>query len=288
MPTFRHCLLPITAVLGLTTPALAAPGLWEVRDDDSVIWVFGSLPMLPEKAEWQTALFDEKLALSDIVVFEMDFQLSALTAYSAEAFVRGVYTDGTLLTNLLSPEAVVTLKELSDQYNFAMGEIIAARPWYAAAWLSWESSYAAGLQGWGVESLLVPELASDRMAYLSTASDVIAQEADVPIEQQLSMLEAILADYDEVPAVIEDTVDGWLSGRHFDIEEDFISVDWDFTDAYLERTLRAPNRDWTAKLGVMLGENVQAMVIVSADHVTGRSGVLAMLEDAGYTVERIQ
>ena len=104
MTLLARCLLPALATLGLAMPAQAAPAMWEIRDDDSAIWLFGSFHVLPENAAWRTELFDTVLADADRVVFETDIRPEAAAQVGAEAYVRGVYVDGTLLTDVLERE----------------------------------------------------------------------------------------------------------------------------------------------------------------------------------------
>ncbi|HTO28872.1 MAG TPA: TraB/GumN family protein, partial [Devosia sp.] len=110
----KPTLLPPTlvALICLTAlPAWAAPAMWEIRDDDSAIWLFGSFHVLPEGTIWQTELFDNILAEADRVVFEADVRPAAVAQLGAEAFVRGVYVDGTLLTDGLDEAIESQLRE---------------------------------------------------------------------------------------------------------------------------------------------------------------------------------
>lgn len=50
--------------------ASAAPAMWEVRDKDSVVYLFGSMHVLRPDVRWRTAAFDRAYAAADKVWFE--------------------------------------------------------------------------------------------------------------------------------------------------------------------------------------------------------------------------
>ena len=105
MPKSAIRLLGLLMGISAAAPAVAAPAMWEVRDADSVIWLFGSFHVLPENLEWRTPLFDQTLADADKIVFEADVRPGAMAELAAEAFARGIYTDGKLLSDFIAPAA---------------------------------------------------------------------------------------------------------------------------------------------------------------------------------------
>ncbi|HWU81250.1 MAG TPA: TraB/GumN family protein, partial [Caulobacter sp.] len=50
--------------------ASAAPAMWEVRDKDSVVYLFGSMHVLRPEVRWRTTAFDRAYAAADRVWFE--------------------------------------------------------------------------------------------------------------------------------------------------------------------------------------------------------------------------
>ena len=54
----KAILASLIAVLALTAGAKADPAMWEVRDGDSAIRLFGSVHMLPADLKWRTAALE--------------------------------------------------------------------------------------------------------------------------------------------------------------------------------------------------------------------------------------
>ena len=284
----RH-LLPAVAVLSLTTlPALAEPAMWEIRDDDSAIWLFGSFHILPEGAGWRTGLFDQILEDAASVVFEADVRPPAVARMGAEAFVRGVYVDGTVLTDALDDAAEARLREKAAAIELPMGSILAMRPWMATNTITVQALAMEGYGAQGVEFVLQPDLAEDRLGFLETGAQQLEVLAGAPEDEQIAMLTATLDQLDALPKLMDKMLGSWVAGAPEDLGELFLMEMSGFEEAFLDRLIYARNRNWVAPLETMLAENRENLVIVGAAHLIGDGSVLDLLEQAGYEVERIQ
>ena len=60
----RNTLIGLAAAFSLTTGAMAqdAPALWRVADEDTTIYLFGTIHALPETVEWYRGPIGEALA----------------------------------------------------------------------------------------------------------------------------------------------------------------------------------------------------------------------------------
>ena len=267
-------LLPALATLALTLPAQAAPAMWEVRDDDSAIWLFGSFHLLPEDAVWRTDLFDAVLAEADQVVFETDIRPEAAAQVGAEAYVRGVYVDGTLLTDVLGETIEAQLRQKAADINMPVGMV--------------QAMAGKGFAAEGVELLLLPELAEERLAFLETGSEQLDVLAGSSEDEQIAMLVATLDQLDDLPKLMDKMLKSWMSGTPDQMGDVFLTGMGNFEAAFLERLLYARNRNWIAPLEAMLDSNSENLVVVGAAHLIGEDSVLALLDEAGYDIKRIQ
>lgn len=288
MKLSTRCLLPAIATLGLAVPAQAEPAMWEVRDDDSAIWLFGSFHVLPEGAAWRTGLFDAILADADRIVFETDMRPTATAQVGAEAYLRGVYTDGTLLTEVLGETIETQLREKAAAINLPMGMVQAMKPWLAANTITVQAMADKGFASEGVELLLLPELDEGRLGFLETGSEQLEVLAGAPDDEQIAMLVATLDQIDALPKVLDKMLRSWLSGTPDQLSALFLTEMGGFEAAFMERLLYARNRNWMGPLEAMLEANSENLVVVGAAHLLGDGSVLDLLEQAGYEVERIQ
>jgi hypothetical protein len=281
-------LLPVIAALGLATPATAAPGIWEISDSDSAIWLFGSFHMLPEGAEWRTVLFDTVLADADKVVFETDVSAAAMARVGADAFARGIYVDGTMLTDVIGDDVEAKLRQQAGVIGLQLGPVLAMKPWMATNAITVAALAGKGYDQQGVEFVLQPELAPARMAFLETGDEQLDVLAGAPENEQIAMLESTL---DEIPTLskqMDKMLGSWADGTPERLAVMFKMEMGGYESAFLDRLLYARNRNWMAPLKTMLADNQENLVVVGAAHLIGDSSVLDLLEKAGYEVERIQ
>lgn len=288
MKLSARCLLPALATLGLALPAQAQPAMWEVRDDDSAIWLFGSFHVLPEGTAWRTELFDTLLADADRIVFETDIRPAAAAQVGAEAYMRGVYTDGTLLTDVLGETIETQLRAKAADIDMPMGMVQAMKPWLAANTITVQAMAGKGFAADGVELLLLPDLPEERLGFLETGSEQLEVLAGASDEEQVAMLVATLDQLDTLPKVMDKMLRSWTSGTPDQLSDVFITGMGGYEARFLERLLYARNRNWIAPIETMLADNSENLIVVGAAHLIGDSNVLELLEQAGYAVERIQ
>jgi uncharacterized protein YbaP (TraB family) len=50
----------------------AEPGLWTMSDEDSTVYIFGTVHILPPELDWQSAAVTAALEDAEIVYFEAD------------------------------------------------------------------------------------------------------------------------------------------------------------------------------------------------------------------------
>ena len=288
MPKSAIRLLGLLMGISAAAPAVAAPAMWEVRDADSAIWLFGSFHVLPEGLEWRTPLFDQTLADANKILFEADVRPGAMAELAVEAFARGIYTDGKLLSDFIDPAAEAKLREAASGLQLPVGSLLAMKPWFAANTISVSAMAAEGYKAEGVEFVLQPDLPADRQAYLETGEQQLDILSGAPETEQLAMLGATLEELDAFPKMLGKMVSNWVEGTPDKLARLFLSEMGGFEDAFLERLIYQRNRNWIAPLESMLEQDEEALVIVGAAHLIGDGSVLDLLEQAGYRIERIQ
>ncbi|KKC39571.1 hypothetical protein WH87_05180 [Devosia epidermidihirudinis] len=279
---------PLLALMSFAAPALAAPAMWEVSDGDSKIWLFGSVHVLPDGFEWRTPLFDATLAKADKVVFEADVSPAAQAEIGAKAFATGIYTDGTLLTDLLSDAQEQRVRAFMASTGIPMGSILAMKPWLAVNTISVAAMTELGMSAQGVEFVVQPELPPERVGYLETGDEQLAVLSTGSDAEQLAMLDVTLEQVDLLPKMLQKMLRGWSTGSPERLVKLFEVEMGGHEEAYFDRLLYARNRNWIAPLEAMLADNEQALVIVGAAHLVGPHNVLGLLEEQGYTVTRVQ
>ena len=286
----RHALIPLIAsgALSLASPVMAAPAIWEVQGDNSVLWLFGSFHVLPAGLEWRTKLFDELLGKADQVVFETDITAGAALKVSADAFAQGIYVDGTLLTDVIDSETATLLRDAAGTVGLPFGTLLAMKPWMATNAVSVAALASHGYDNQGVEFILQAEIAPSRMTFLETGHEQVEVLSGAPEAEQVALLKSTLAELDTLPKMMSKMMGSWAAGMPERLARLFEVEMGGYEDAFLDRLLNERNVNWMPPLEAMLASHQDALVIVGAGHLTGAGSVVDLLEQQGYSVKRIQ
>jgi Uncharacterized protein conserved in bacteria len=280
--------IAILVVVMVSAPVMAAPALWTVHDDDSKIWIFGAIDNLPASVEWRTAVFDDALADADKVVFEVSTDDAATIEAGKEFWARGLYTDGTLLTDLLDDDVEVTLREAADFAGVTMGMVLSMRPWFAAAAVYVGSQGTYGLSDLNLASRLQAELPEERLVFLETTKETFASLDGISEGDQLAMLAAALHKIPVIPKAMDKRHTNWLRGTPEAVLDAYLLYSGLYSWTYVERIVYRRTESWMPQVSDMLESNDENLLIIETANLIGDRGMLHLLEGAGYRVERVQ
>lgn len=276
-------------LLMLAAPVQAAPALWSVSDEDSTIWLFGSFHLLPPDLEWRTDLFSETLAKADVVYFETDVGPTAQATLGAKSFELGLRDDGKFLSQVLEPDVEAMLRQVSGEYAVPMPLLNVLKPWLASITLTAAVAQRAGLDpNSGVDIVLQREVPAERQAYFETGEEQLALLADGSEQEQTDMLAATLAEVGGMSKMLSKMISAWSRGTPDHLGAYFMEDLGTGEAAVMDRIIYDRNERWAETIKELLADNTGALVVVGAGHMIGDRGVQALLEDAGFAVQRLQ
>ncbi|WP_374626479.1 TraB/GumN family protein [Devosia sp.] len=282
----RGFALATCLVLGASLPAAAEPAMWRVSDDDSHVWLFGSIHLFSRQMNWRTQTFDAALQDSEQVWFEMVFDAAAYATIARLTILDGRLRGGQRLSELLTEDQ----NERLDRAIAAAGldPLIFDRlqPWMAEVTLS-----SGSVQGTtaGVDILIDAEVSPDKKRGFETAEEQLGFFSRVPLDQQI---EGLMATIDALQAggverQLARMTDAWESGDTEALDA-LIRQEMGPADGVrYRRLLTDRNVRWVATIEDVLAEDVDSMVIVGTGHLVGPDGLPALLGQRGFTVERI-
>lgn len=277
---------------GAAAPASAAPALWQVSDGDSSVYLFGSIHMMDDNRDWRTAQFDKLVAEADHVYFEVILDAKAFAEVTRQMLVNGRYTDGRTLWDDLTDEQAKKLRAEGPAYGLDMTMISSLRPWVVQQALA---SYALGGSDKlsasalrGVEMVLQAEVPADRQRALETVDMQFAVLSGGSTSEQVEDLMGTLDGLKELKGrnPLSELAEHWADG----------DIDAIVNDAFEEMEPGSPsyrryfsdrNKKWVETAEQLLASNDQSLFVVGAGHLVGPDGLPALLEQAGYTVRRV-
>jgi uncharacterized protein YbaP (TraB family) len=266
-------------------PAAAKPALWKVSDEDTTIWLFGTIHILPAGIEWYSGPIAKALEASDTLVTEIvephDPETQAKIARIALSDPPRNLRETLPAEKRAQFEAALASLQLPPQMFDAND------PWYAAVALSTLPLMKDGFGTMnGAEALLIAKAQGKRHLGLETTEQQLGLFDSLPADTQVRYLGEVLDDLPKVREEIAAMVEAWKAGK---ADRLAALMNDDETDPQLMKTLLTDrNKAWAQWIGARLKQPGEVFVAVGAGHLAGKDSVQAMLEADRIKVKRVR
>ena len=284
-----------------------SPAIWLLEDEDTKIYMFGTIHVLPEGFRWRNAEFDRIISEVDELVVETSDADSEAGMQSFFAQLMADSASRTPTSKRLSPEAGQKWLKLGELAGIPAEQFDTSPPLL--------SMFGAGLQmmeaqgsdhAYGVETVLEAEFAAAGKPVGSIEDSLEVLQSLLGIDEELLLkdLETDLAEWDgttidtlmveieegDAPAVPVDPFQGehdWAQGQIHGLDDmGFGETEFGLE---LERVmLENRNAKWTVWLADRLEQPGTILLAVGAAHLAGDVSVQSMLTERGLEVKRIQ
>lgn len=284
---------PATASVAEAAEAPRGPALWLLADEDTRIYLFGTVHVLPPGLEWRTEPLDRAIEEADELVMETGEEDAAADEAAGLLFLLGKSVP---VHERVSPEYREALVEILDQSTIGAEGYAELQTWAVSLMLEMErmaQAYGVGGAGGeagdeeltGVEDVLtvIFQEAGKPIHGLETAAEQIGFLRALPLGDQREMLEATIAGLSAPDGGFEPGEPAWMSGDVVRLGREMKEMGPVLYDVLLTRR----NARWTEWLVERMERPGAVLFAVGAGHLAGRNSVQAMLEARGFRVERI-
>lgn len=270
--------------------AASAPAMWEVRDRDSVVYLFGSMHVLSPDTRWRTPAFDRAYAAADRVWFETRVDVGP-ERLAALVDRYGVDPDRSL-TEKLSPTALATLRPVLDRGGVPLERVERLRPWAAAMMLSVAPMTERGAtvsDGVDAATTARARTAAKPIETFETLEQQLRLFADLPEQVELAYLDDVAREQLSPPRDGVALERAWLSGDVDRLDARLVRPMKASRPALYEALLLRRNLAWADRLDAVMRQGRGAdLVVVGALHMAGGEGLPALMKARGYAVRRVQ
>ena len=280
------------AVAGCATAApetREGPALWRVADEDTSIYLFGTIHTLPEGVAWRTPRIEQAIAASDELVTEI--ALGADETPSATAMMRlGIARDLPPILERVPAERREALRQAIAGTGIPIAVYDRMKTWTAALTIAAFAFRQAGLDPeQGVDRRLSAAFSERRrrLSGLETLEEQLGFFDNLSEEEERAFLQGVLETPAEIRGEFDQMLAAWLSGDTAAIARTF-DDETTISPQLREALMTRRNERWAAWLRRRLEQPGTVFVAVGAGHLAGRDSVQAMLERAGLSVERVQ
>ncbi|NVE93758.1 TraB/GumN family protein [Altererythrobacter lutimaris] len=274
-----------------TAPAVAeapaGPALWSVADEDTTIYLFGTVHALPKDVEWLDEDISSALAASDTLVTEVDMEAMAGPKMVELVQTTAVLPAGTTLRSLMSEDQVKIYEAAMQKIQVPPAAFDQFEPWYAGMMMSLVPLMQQGYSpDAGVEAVLIKQAGEIDKDALETVEFQLGVFDGLPQDAQVKFLIEASESVDEIKPMLDAMVAEWLEGDAEGLA-DIMNESLD-DEALAEALLYYRNRNWADWIETRMDAPGTVFMAVGAGHLAGEKSVQDYLEQRGMTVTRVQ
>ncbi len=287
-------LQPAPAFAAAVAPAVAAPqvgggpALWVVRDEDSTLYLFGTVHVLRPSTLWRWTAVEEAFDSADRVVLEIsnpDDQAAMMPLIQQHGL-----SPERPLSELLTAEERTRLDAAAQAMGASGAALDPMRPWLAALTLSVAPLVKAGYDPQsGVELVLKARAAEagKEVGGFETIDEQIRILAGFPEAAQLDFLRSTLEDFEGATTELDSLVEAWAAGDVRAIDRLGVQPMRRDNRTVYDALLVRRNANWADQIETMLEGSGTVFIAVGAAHLAGGDSVQSILDRRGVEVDRI-
>ncbi|WP_239805911.1 TraB/GumN family protein [Croceicoccus hydrothermalis] len=265
----------------------ATPALWKLSDEDTTIYLFGTMHAIKPDLQWFAGPVADAFANSDELMIEIvqPDETEAAQVVGASAMLPEDQT----LSAMLDPEQREKLSAAAEGIGVPMAAIDRMKPWFAATMMTVGYGQKLGYSpASGAEQVLTraAEENGKPVSGLETFRQQIGFFESMSPDAQIAFLMATIDAPDTMAAEMKRMERAWAMG---DIVDTAALLNEGFEDDPQVKTLLLDRRnaDWARQIDARMDRPGTVLIAVGAGHLAGENSVQDALAKRGFTVERI-
>lgn len=276
------------SALMLAGAAMADPSLWHIEDEDSNVYIFGTVHILRPGLEWQSDEVMRAFESADTVYFEAPVNDPAEAAGMQQILMANALNPaGTTLSSLVSDEAWSQIEAFAPRVGVTAAQLEPLRPWLATIQLGVGFIMISGYDPQsGVEATLWPQAneAGKTLAYFETVEEQIGFFANLPQDIEVALLEETVADFETAPDQLDTLVAAWADGDQATIDNVMNAEMRADAPEVHDVIIVQRNHRWAGQIEDILDGSGTVFIAVGSGHLPGEEGVISLLRDRGIVV----
>ncbi|WP_271077798.1 TraB/GumN family protein [Aurantiacibacter sp. MUD61] len=277
------------------------PAMWTVSDEDTTIYLFGTVHILPEGTEFMNPTITAALESSDQFVSEIDTSVipdydpasgtppppELVEIAQMQAQMAQLTTGGTL-RDLMNEEQRTAYETTMQELGLPVAALDGFEPWFAAMTLMQVAFQQAGLDpSNGVERRLDHLIEGKDRAAFETVEQQMTFFDTLPLQSQLAFLTDGMEDMDAMNEMFEDMVGEWIEGDPIGLAT-MINEPMGEDPHLYYNLLTQRNYAWAEWIDERMDQPGTVFIAVGAGHLAGEYSVQDFLEQRGIAAERVQ
>ncbi len=276
---------PAPAPAAATTEA--SPALWVVKDDDTTIYLFGTVHVLRPGLSW----FDDAVRTafddSDEVVLEL--VMPEASAMQAAVMKHAVNASGTPLSQQLPADKREAYTQALAKLGMPATALDTFQPWFAATQMSVLTLTTSGYDAnSGAEKVITQTAtkAGKPVSGLETVDEQLGFFSGLSSESQIALLVSTIDELPNAAKLTDDMVAKWAAGDPQGLGE-LMNESLRETPELSKVLLADRNARWAEWIEARMAKPGTVFIAVGAGHLAGNDSVQAMLAGRKLTATRV-
>lgn len=264
------------------------PALWKVADEDTTVYLFGTVHALDPSVVWYDAEIDAALQSADTIVTELKMDQASEDAMQQLAMQRGAFTDGTTLRSLLDADQAASFETALAGLGIPPADFDQFEPWLAGLRLTMLPLIQQGydLEA-GVDKVILSKSGDRSKDALETAEFQLDIFDKLPQESQVEFLMAAIENMGEAKSLLDAMVAEWLAGDAEGLAA-IMNEEMSEDEALAQQLLYDRNANWAEWIETRMDEPGTVFIAVGAGHLAGKMSVQDYLAERDIETVRVQ
>ena len=290
LATAASCSTPVPPPPTSAAAEAPRPALWQVRDKDTTIYLFGTIHLLPKDSRWRTPALDAAIGNSQALMLETIIDEKNPAELATAMASLGFRNDLPPLAQRIDPAKRPALEAAIAKTGMPRAAFDRMETWAAAFSLIGLQFRSIGLEGGeGVEAVLRSSFqgAGKPVGQLETNREQLGFFDALPEDAQRALLEGAIETPGDMRQHFQGMLSAWLRGDVEAIARTF-NEDLSASPALMDALIRRRNANWSRWIETRMSQPGTVLVAVGAGHLTGKGSVQDYLKQRGMKVRRLQ
>ena len=265
----------------------SGPAMWVIKDEDSTIYLFGTVHLMKPDRQWRTPKFEAAFNSAEEIWLEIN---DGDDPAAMQGLVMQLGMDpANPLSKRLNPEQYARFKAAAEKAGMPAAALDPMKPWMAAVTLSFVPMMKAGYDpNAGIDNTVKAggKAASKPIRAFETVEQQLRFFDSLPNELQVEFLMSSVDEMDESAGMLDALVDYWIVGDTKGLESELVREMKDKYPHLYKVLLVDRNAAWADVLAKRLEGKGVSFVAVGSAHLVGEDSVQRFLARKGIKASR--
>ncbi|PWK43615.1 TraB/GumN family protein [Pleionea mediterranea] len=270
----------------LSSQSSAKTFVWKVEKDQKSAFIAGTIHVLREQDKSLPEAYNLAYQQADVVAFEVD--LKEMMAAVFKMAHRGMYQDGTKLSDVLSPEVFQQLENFCNENGFPLKPMLEMKPTSVSVNIMLGMMMREGAKPEGIDMMFNKKARQDGKGLLALES--IDDQLDALFNDDVdgdALIKSTIRDAKNADKMLDKMVSALYQGDVDTFKNDFLLPFEKESPEYYKSLIVVRNNNWIPKIEAMLATPEKELIMVGGLHLVGDIGVIEQLKSRGYTVTQM-